>query len=83
MNFILVNGRTPVRKSFCALCGEPIGDCYLRETGTHLYYCNRACYSDHCKRVMSLASLKEAALAALAPSRAEHRSEAGLLLTTD
>ena len=67
MNFILVNGRTPIRASACALCSEPIGNSYLRETGTHLYYCDGVCYSDHCKRVMSLASLKQTALAALAP----------------
>lgn len=67
MNFILVNGRTPIRKSACALCSEPIRNCYLRETGTHLYYCDRVCYSDHCKRVMNLASLKQTALAVFAP----------------
>jgi hypothetical protein len=83
MNFILVNGRTPIRNASCALCGEPIRNGYLRETETHLYYCDRTCYSDHCKRVMSLAPLKRAALAALAPGRAEKPSKAGLMLTTD
>ena len=83
MNFILVNGRTPIRYSSCALCGERIGSRYLRETGTHLYYCDRVCYSDHCKRVTNLASLKKAALTALAPRRKDKPSEAGLLVTTD
>ena len=34
VKFILVNGRTPRPQSFCALCCEPIGDSYLRETAT-------------------------------------------------
>jgi hypothetical protein len=83
MNFILVNGRTPIKKCSCALCGQQIRNDYLRETETHLYYCDRTCYSDHCKRVMSLASLKRAAKAALVPGRAKRSCEAGLLLTTD
>lgn len=81
MNFILVNGRTPIRRSACALCGKAIEGRYLRETGTHLYYCDRTCYSDHCKRVMNLAVVKKAALAALAPCR--EPSVSGLLITTD
>jgi len=49
MKFILVNGRTPRPQSFCALCCEPIGDNYLRETATRLSYCDHKCYVDHCK----------------------------------
>ena len=82
MNFILVNGRTPCRNSICALCGEPIRKSYLREMGTHLYYCDHSCYVGHCKRVMDLATLKRAALAALAPKRSKKMSKAELVLTT-
>jgi hypothetical protein len=49
MNFITVNGRTPRPKSFCTLCGEPIGASYLREFRTRLLYCDHNCYADHCR----------------------------------
>jgi hypothetical protein len=49
MKFILVNGRTPSPPSFCALCCEPIGQSYLRETATRLSYCDHGCYVDHYK----------------------------------
>jgi hypothetical protein len=49
MRFVLVNGRTPSRQSFCVLCCEPIGTSYLREIGTQLPYCDHHCYADHCK----------------------------------
>ena len=48
MRFVLVNGRTPCKKSVCVLCGEPIGASYLREVGTQLSYCDHDCYTDHC-----------------------------------
>ena len=48
MQFILVNGRSPRRQSFCALCCEPIGEDYLREIATRLSYCSHECYVDHC-----------------------------------
>jgi hypothetical protein len=44
MKFILVNGRTPRPQSFCALCCEPIGETYLREIATRLFYCDHQCY---------------------------------------
>jgi hypothetical protein len=47
MKFILVNGRTPSPASSCALCCEPIGEGYLRETATRLSYCDHRCYVDH------------------------------------
>ena len=31
MKFILVNGRTPFRKTFCMQCSEKISSSYLRE----------------------------------------------------
>jgi hypothetical protein len=82
MNFILVNGRTPVRGALCAMCGKSIGDSYLRELGTHLYYCDQNCHADHCKKVMSLPDRTRAALAALAPGRPNRSSNAGLMMTT-
>jgi hypothetical protein len=47
MRFVLVNGRTPCRQSFCARCREPIGAGYLREIGTQLCYCDHDCFADH------------------------------------
>jgi hypothetical protein len=49
MKFVLVNGRTPCRQSFCVQCREPIGSSYLREIGTRLRYCDQKCYADHSK----------------------------------
>jgi hypothetical protein len=48
MRFVLVNGRTPCRQTYCVLCCEPIGASYLREIGTRLSYCDHDCYADHC-----------------------------------
>ena len=61
MNFVLVNGRTPRPESFCALCGEAIGETYLREPSTRLSYCSYECYLGHCKLAMS--ALKDRARA--------------------
>jgi hypothetical protein len=47
MKFVLVSGRTPRTKSFCALCCGPIGESYLRDIATQLTYCNHKCYVDH------------------------------------
>jgi hypothetical protein len=52
MRFILVNGRTRCRQSFCALCSGAIGTNYLREVGTDLIYCDHDCYADHCERAV-------------------------------
>ncbi|HUL86589.1 MAG TPA: hypothetical protein VLU23_00205 [Pseudolabrys sp.] len=49
--FLLVNGRTPNPPSFCALCGERIGENYLREISTRLSYCDHQCYAGHCDGV--------------------------------
>jgi hypothetical protein len=54
MRFLLVNGRSPCRQSFCAMCNRPIGASYLREVGTHLIYCDHDCYADHCESVALL-----------------------------
>jgi len=49
MRFILLNGKTPRTQSFCALCGEPIVESYLRDIAAQLPCCNYKCYVDHCK----------------------------------
>jgi len=49
MKFVLVNGGTPRTQSFCVLCGESIGERYLRNIATRLAYCNHKCYVDHRK----------------------------------
>ena len=54
MRFILVNARTPSRKSRCVMCEQAIGAGYLREVGTHLLYCDHTCYADHCKSAVLL-----------------------------
>ena len=55
MNFVVVNGRTPFRKSFCVHCSNPLGeDGYLRDIRTRLYYCGLACYAVQSKSGMLL-----------------------------
>jgi hypothetical protein len=53
MKFVLVNGRSPQRRSVCVMCDQPIAASYLREIGTHLTYCNHDC-ADHCKSAILL-----------------------------
>lgn len=78
MNFILVNGRTPLRTSLCASCSKPIGNSYLRDMATLLYYCDQTCHADHCNRVMHLPDRTRAALLSLASNHAKEKSEAEL-----
>ncbi|MET3907296.1 hypothetical protein ABID59_001627 [Bradyrhizobium sp. S3.3.6] len=47
MRFILVNGRTPFRKTFCLWCCEEISGSYLRDVRTLLPYCDHECYALH------------------------------------
>jgi hypothetical protein len=47
MRFILVNGRTPFRKTFCLWCCEEISGGYLRDVRTQLPYCDHECYALH------------------------------------
>ena len=55
MNFVVVNGRTPFRKSFCAHCSNPLGEeGYLRDIRTRLCYCGLACYAVQSKSGMLL-----------------------------
>jgi hypothetical protein len=54
MKFVWVNGRTPRPESFCGLCCEEIGETYLRELATRLFYCSYECYLGHCKLAMSV-----------------------------
>lgn len=83
MRFILVNGRTPFRQFVCAKCGEAISNSYLRETTTHLYYCDQSCYAEHCKNaVMNLADRTKAALVGLAPVRNNRSAKNDLTVST-
>ena len=54
MRYVLVNGRTPCRQSYCVRCCEPIGMTYLREIGTQLPYCDHDCYAAHCISAVQL-----------------------------
>lgn len=47
--FVLVNGRTPFRKTWCMQCCEPISSSYLREIRTGLPYCAYQCYALFCE----------------------------------
>ena len=44
IRFVHVNGRTPRRGGYCALCGAKIEVNYVREISTGLCYCDRVCY---------------------------------------
>jgi hypothetical protein len=68
MRFVLVNGRSPQRQSFCVMCERPIAASYLREIGTHLTYCNHHCYADHCTSAIRLLE-KQATGSAAAESK--------------
>ena len=49
MKFVVVNGRTPRTRWFCAQCRESIGESYLRDSAAQLIYCSHKCYVDRCK----------------------------------
>ena len=57
MKLILVNGRTPIRTTFCLQCCEKINRNYVREIGTRLPYCDYQCYARHCDFETRVASL--------------------------
>ncbi|MEK9281319.1 MULTISPECIES: hypothetical protein [unclassified Bradyrhizobium] len=61
MRFILVNGRTPFRKTFCLWCCEEISGGYLRDVRTSLPYCDHACYARHHEAVSSIGERARAA----------------------
>jgi hypothetical protein len=65
MRFVLVNGRTLCRKSFCVACERSIGRRYLREIGTHLIYCDHDCYAEHCSTAVVLLERKARTLLGL------------------
>ena len=55
MRVVMVNGRTPLRQSVCALCCEQIGKGgYLRDIRTRLCYCETECYALKCGNAMIL-----------------------------
>jgi hypothetical protein len=82
MRYVLVNGRTPFRRFTCAACGEEIGNSYLRETSTHLYYCDPGCYSDHCNTAVVAIANRTRALVGLAPIGKTRSAEAELSALT-
>jgi len=46
VKFVLVNGRSPLRQSFCVLCCNPIAEgSYLRDIRTRFCYCGTVCYA--------------------------------------
>ena len=47
--FVLVNGRTPSRQTWCMQCCEAIGGSYLRDMATLLPYCDYQCYALFCE----------------------------------
>ena len=47
--FVLVNGRTPSRQTWCMQCCEAIGGSYLRDMATLLPYCDYQCYTLFCE----------------------------------
>jgi hypothetical protein len=61
VKFILVNGRVPTPRSFCAQCCEPLRRMYLRDVATRLSYCGHKCYVAHCN--VSLLALENQARA--------------------
>ena len=69
MRFVLVNGRSSRRRSFCAMCDRPIAASYLREIGTDLTYCNHDCYAIHCKSAILLLENQTKGSAAVASKR--------------
>jgi hypothetical protein len=55
MKFVLVNGRTLVRKNLCVFCAVPIGEGgYLRDIRTRLCYCGAECYALQSSRAVML-----------------------------
>jgi len=44
MRCILVNGANLKADTFCAHCGNQVGESYVREIGTRLIYCDYHCY---------------------------------------
>jgi ribosomal protein L24E len=49
--FVLVNDRVPRRDADCALCGSKIEKGYVRESQTHLFYCDTQCFAGHANAI--------------------------------
>jgi ribosomal protein L24E len=47
IRFVLVNDRVPRRDENCALCGSKVEKGYVRESQTHLFYCDTQCFAGH------------------------------------
>jgi hypothetical protein len=61
VRFILVNGRTPFRKTFCLWCCEEISGGYLRDVRTLLPYCDHECYALHHEALVPIGERARAA----------------------
>jgi hypothetical protein len=47
IRFVLVNDRVPGTDADCALCCRKIEKSYVRESQTHLLYCDTQCFAGH------------------------------------
>lgn len=47
VSFVLVNDRVPPADADCGLCGCKIEKGYVRESRTHLLYCDIQCFAGH------------------------------------
>ena len=52
--FVLVNDRVPRTDGYCALCGGLIEKGYLRDSQTHLSYCDTRCFPGGTDMAMSI-----------------------------
>ena len=44
LRYVLVNDANLKTQAYCAGCGTKIGQCYVRETGSRIVFCDFACY---------------------------------------
>lgn len=47
MRYVVVMGRVPFGKCYCAFCTKEIDDGYTREVTTRIRYCSPYCYEAH------------------------------------
>jgi hypothetical protein len=52
MRYVVVNGRAPFH-GFCALCGDPLIEGYVREFETNLLYCSIKHFRGACEVAMA------------------------------
>jgi hypothetical protein len=49
ISFVIVNDRMPGPDASCMLCCEKIGDAYVRDLQTRIFYCDQRCLGGHVK----------------------------------